>query len=82
MDGDSLADTLVCSRTPERITLAWPANQKDYNLRMMEWFDTLLRDQPARDWLKVGVPRLKRGSSTDVLVPSRATFSITLMTFI
>ena len=39
--------------------LARPANQKDYALRMTEWFDTFLRDQPAPDWLQEGVPRLK-----------------------
>lgn len=39
--------------------LARPANMKDYNLRMTEWFDTFLRDQPAPEWLKDGVPRLK-----------------------
>ncbi len=42
--------------------LARPANQKDYALRMTEWFDTFLRDQPAPDWLKEGVPRLKMES--------------------
>jgi dipeptidyl aminopeptidase/acylaminoacyl peptidase len=39
--------------------LARSANQKDYALRMTEWFDTFLRDQPAPDWLKDGIPRLK-----------------------
>ncbi|HLG05299.1 MAG TPA: prolyl oligopeptidase family serine peptidase, partial [Gemmatimonadales bacterium] len=36
-----------------------PANQKDYALRMTEWFDTFLRDQPAPQWLEEGIPRLK-----------------------
>ncbi len=39
--------------------LARPANQKDYALRMTEWFDTFLRDQPAPEWLMEGVPRLR-----------------------
>lgn len=39
--------------------LARPANQKDYALRLTEWFDTFLRDQPAPQWLQDGVPRLK-----------------------
>lgn len=39
--------------------LARPANQKDYALRMTEWFDTFLRDQPAPQWLQDGIPRLK-----------------------
>ena len=42
--------------------LARPANQKDYALRMTEWFDTFLRDQPAPEWMKDGVPRLKMES--------------------
>lgn len=42
--------------------LARPANQKDYALRMTEWFDTFLRDQPAPDWMRDGVPRLKMES--------------------
>jgi len=36
-----------------------PANQKDYALRMTEWFDTFLRDQPAPQWLTDGIPRLE-----------------------
>lgn len=42
--------------------LARPANQKDYALRMTEWFDTFLRDQPAPQWLTDGVPRLQMES--------------------
>jgi dipeptidyl aminopeptidase/acylaminoacyl peptidase len=39
--------------------LSRPANQKDYALRMTQWFDTFLRGQPAPDWITNGVPRLK-----------------------
>ncbi len=39
--------------------LARPANQKDYALRMTEWFDTFLRDQDAPQWMRDGVPRLE-----------------------
>jgi dipeptidyl aminopeptidase/acylaminoacyl peptidase len=42
--------------------LARPANQKDYALRMTEWFDTFLRDQPAPDWMQTGIPRLQMES--------------------
>jgi dipeptidyl aminopeptidase/acylaminoacyl peptidase len=42
--------------------LARPANQKDYALRMTEWFDTFLRDQPAPDWMQSGIPRLQMES--------------------
>ncbi|MGQ0701857.1 MAG: prolyl oligopeptidase family serine peptidase [Gemmatimonadales bacterium] len=39
--------------------LSRAANQKDYALRMTDWFDTFLRDQPAPGWLEEGMPRLK-----------------------
>jgi dipeptidyl aminopeptidase/acylaminoacyl peptidase len=34
-------------------------NRKDYAVRMMEFFDHHLKGQPAPDWLKDGVDRLK-----------------------
>jgi hypothetical protein len=52
-------DVILLEYVGENHGLARPANQKDYNLRMTEWFDTFLRDQPAPAWLKDGVPRLK-----------------------
>jgi dipeptidyl aminopeptidase/acylaminoacyl peptidase len=39
--------------------LAKPANQKDYTVRMREFFDHYLRDKPAPAWLKEGVPHLR-----------------------
>jgi dipeptidyl aminopeptidase/acylaminoacyl peptidase len=52
-------DVILLEYAGENHGLARPANMKDYNLRMTEWFDTFLRDQPAPDWLKNGVPRLQ-----------------------
>lgn len=52
-------DVVLLEYVGENHGLARPANQKDYALRMTEWFDTFLRDQPAPEWLKDGVPRLK-----------------------
>jgi dipeptidyl aminopeptidase/acylaminoacyl peptidase len=52
-------DVILLEYVGENHGLARPANQKDYALRMTEWFDTFLRDQPAPEWLKEGVPRLK-----------------------
>jgi len=52
-------DVVLLEYAGENHGLARPANQKDYNLRMTEWFDTFLRDQPAPTWLKDGVPRLQ-----------------------
>ena len=39
--------------------VARPANQKDYTIRMREFFDHHLKGAPKPDWLKEGVPRLK-----------------------
>jgi hypothetical protein len=36
-----------------------PANQRDYTVRMKEFFDHHLKGAPAPDWLLNGVPRLK-----------------------
>ena len=39
--------------------LARPVNQKDYAGRMTEWFDNKLKNLPAAEWIKSGVPRLR-----------------------
>jgi dipeptidyl aminopeptidase/acylaminoacyl peptidase len=39
--------------------LAKPANQKDYTVRMKEWFDHWLRGKPAPAWMTEGIPHLK-----------------------
>ncbi len=36
-----------------------PANQKDYTIRMREFFDHHLTGAPKPDWLKEGIPRLR-----------------------
>ncbi len=36
-----------------------PANQRDYTIRMREFFDHHLKGKPAPKWLKEGVPHLK-----------------------
>jgi dipeptidyl aminopeptidase/acylaminoacyl peptidase len=36
-----------------------PSNQRDYTVRMKEYFDHYLMGAPAPDWLTKGVPRLK-----------------------
>ncbi len=52
-------DVVLLEYVGENHGLARAANQKDYAVRMQEWFDTFLRDQPAPEWLKEGVPRLQ-----------------------
>jgi len=39
--------------------LAKPVNQRDYTVRMKEYFDHYLMGAPAPDWMVNGVPRLK-----------------------
>jgi hypothetical protein len=34
-------------------------NQKDYAVRMREWFDYQLKGDPPADWIVNGVPHLK-----------------------
>jgi dipeptidyl aminopeptidase/acylaminoacyl peptidase len=45
--------------------LAKPANQKDYMVRMREFFDYYLLDKEPRKWLKEGVPHLKMEEHLD-----------------
>ncbi len=43
----------------ENHSLRKPANQRDYTLRMKEYFDHYLQGAPAPEWMTKGVPRLK-----------------------
>jgi dipeptidyl aminopeptidase/acylaminoacyl peptidase len=52
-------DVLMLQYVGENHGLAQPKNQKDYTIRMREFFDTYLKGTPAPDWLKDGIPRLK-----------------------
>jgi len=43
----------------ENHSLQKPANQKDYTVRMREFFDHYLLGKPAPKWLEEGIPHLK-----------------------
>jgi dipeptidyl aminopeptidase/acylaminoacyl peptidase len=43
----------------ENHSLAKPVNQRDYTVRMKEYFDHYLMGAPAPEWMVNGVPRLK-----------------------
>ena len=76
-------DVVLLEYVGENHGLARPQNQKDYALRMTEWFDTFLRDQQAPDWLKDGVPRLKMEEhlkARRVLVDPKATVAVPRIT--
>ena len=52
-------DVVLLEYVGENHGLARPINQKDYAVRMFEWFDHFLQGKPAPDWMKEGVPRLQ-----------------------
>jgi len=52
-------DVVMLQYVGENHGLAQPKNQKDYTIRMREYFDHYLKGAPAPDWLKEGIPRLK-----------------------
>ena len=52
-------DVVLLEYVGENHGLARPINQKDYAVRMQEWFDHFLQGKPAPDWMQEGVPRLR-----------------------
>jgi dipeptidyl aminopeptidase/acylaminoacyl peptidase len=52
-------DVILLEYIGENHGLQRPVNQKDYAVRMREWFDFQLKGAPAADWIVNGVPRLK-----------------------
>ncbi len=52
-------DVIMLQYVGENHGLQLPKNQKDYTVRMQEYFDHYLKGLPAPDWMKEGIPRLK-----------------------
>ncbi|MBW8839320.1 MAG: hypothetical protein JF602_05635, partial [Gemmatimonadetes bacterium] len=52
-------DVILFEYVGENHGLQRPVNQKDYAVRMREWFDYQLKSAPPADWIVNGVPRLK-----------------------
>ena len=52
-------DVVLLQYTGENHGLRKPENQKDYAIRMREFFDHHLRGAPMPDWLERGVPHLE-----------------------
>ena len=52
-------EVIMLQYVGENHGLQLPKNQKDYTLRMTEYFDHFLQGKAAPDWLKNGIPRLK-----------------------
>jgi dipeptidyl aminopeptidase/acylaminoacyl peptidase len=52
-------DVILLEYVGENHGLAQLKNRKDYSLRLMEYWDSYLKGQPAPEWLSKGIPRLK-----------------------
>ena len=52
-------DVILLEYVGENHGLQRPVNQKDYAVRMREWFDYQLKGAPPADWIVNGVPRIK-----------------------
>ena len=52
-------DVILLEYVGENHGLQRPVNQKDYAVRMREWFDYELKGATPADWIVNGVPRLK-----------------------
>ena len=59
-------DPAVVSRT-SRITSAKRENQKDFQIRMKQFFDHYLKGTPAPEWMTDGVPQVKKGLDPAVI---------------
>lgn len=46
-------------------------NQKDYSVRMQQFFDHFLKGAPAPDWMENGIPYLDRETEKEKLAPSQ-----------
>jgi dienelactone hydrolase len=52
-------DVILLTYVGENHGLAKPVNQRDYAMRMQQFFDHYLKGAPAPDWMVNGIPRLK-----------------------
>lgn len=52
-------EVILLQYVGENHGLSLPRNQKDYAVRMGEWFGHYLLGQEAPDWMREGIPRLK-----------------------
>jgi dipeptidyl aminopeptidase/acylaminoacyl peptidase len=55
-------EVILLSYPGEGHHLSNKANQKDFQIRMKQFFDHYLMDKPAPPWMTDGVPFLKKGS--------------------
>lgn len=53
-------EVVLLSYPGEGHHLSREANQKDFQVRMMQWFDHYVKGEPAPDWIKEGIPYLEK----------------------
>jgi dipeptidyl aminopeptidase/acylaminoacyl peptidase len=63
-------DVILFEYVGENHGLQRPVNQKDYAVRMREWFDYQLKGTTPADWIVNGVPRLKMEDHLKARKPS------------
>ncbi len=56
-------DVILLTYVGENHGLAKPVNQRDYAVRMQQFFDHYLQGAPAPDWMVNGIPRLQMDSA-------------------
>ena len=54
-------EVIFLSYPDEPHHLAKEANQKDFQVRMRQWFDHYLLGEPAPEWMERGIPFLEKG---------------------
>jgi dipeptidyl aminopeptidase/acylaminoacyl peptidase len=52
-------EVIMLEYVGENHGLSRAVNQKDYAIRMSEWFDNKLKHLPAAEWIEKGIPRLQ-----------------------
>ncbi|HMS01782.1 MAG TPA: prolyl oligopeptidase family serine peptidase, partial [Gemmatimonadaceae bacterium] len=52
-------DVILLEYQGENHGLSQLKNRRDYTIRLMEWWDTHLKGQPAPEWIDKGIPRLE-----------------------
>ena len=53
-------EVVLLSYPDEGHHLGREANQKDFQLRMKQWFDHYVKGEPATEWMKEGIPYLEK----------------------
>jgi dipeptidyl aminopeptidase/acylaminoacyl peptidase len=68
---------ILLSYPDEAHHLGRKENQKDFQIRMRQFFDHYLKGAPAPQWMTDGVPQLKKGLDPTILAPAKTTAKTT-----